>query len=94
MNEGSRGKHVNHRREVRPVKQTTVHLPETTYSRLQDLAARTGCTAMLHIREAIEQHIEDFEDLHTAEKAASEHRKTNQRTISLDELDRYLGVES
>ena len=49
---------------------------------------------MLHIREAIEQHIKDFEDLHTAEKAASEHRKANERTISLEELDRYLGLES
>ncbi len=34
-------------------KQTAVRLPDETYARLQDLAARTGRTATYYIREAI-----------------------------------------
>lgn len=76
------------------MKQTAVRLPETTYNRLQVLAARTGRTATFYIREAIEQHLEDLEDLYTAEQAAIEHRKAGERTLSLDELDRFLGLEN
>ena len=75
------------------MKQTAVRLPEATYNRLQTLAARSGRTATFYIREAIERHLEDLEDLHAAEKAAAEHRESGGCTLSLDELDRYLGVE-
>lgn len=76
------------------MKQAAVRLPEATYDRLQALAARTGRTATFYIREAIEQHLEDLEDLYAAEKAAIEHRKSGERTISLDELDHHLDLES
>ena len=75
------------------MKQTAVRLPEATYERLQALAARSGRTATFYIREAIERHLEDHEDLNVAEQAAAEHRATGDRTLSLDELDRYLGLE-
>ena len=76
------------------MKQAAVRLPDATYDRLQALAARTGRTATFYIREAIEQHLEDIEDLYTAEKAAIEHRRSAARTLSLDELDRHLDLES
>lgn len=94
MDAGRCGIHVNHCREVQLMKQTAVRLPEATYNRLQVLATHTPRTATFYIREAIEQHLEDLEDLHTAEKAAIEHRKAGERTLSIDELDRYLGLES
>ena len=72
------------------MKQTVVRLPEATYNRLQALAARTGSSVTLHIREAIEQHVEDLEDAHAAEMALIEHRRSGERTLSLDELERYL----
>ncbi|MCY4319584.1 MAG: DUF6290 family protein [Alphaproteobacteria bacterium] len=75
------------------MKQTAVRLPDATHSRLRALAARSGRTAASHIREALERHLEDIEDLHTAEKAAAEHRKSGERALSLDELDTYLGLE-
>ena len=83
-----------HCQEAQAMKQTAIRLPEDTYNRLQALAARTGRDATFYIREAIEQHLEDLEDLYTAEKAAVEHRKGAERTLSLDELDSYLGLES
>ena len=76
------------------MKQAAVRLPDATYDRLQALAARTGRTATFYIREAIEQHLEDIEDLYTAEKAVIEHRRSGGRTLSLDELDRHLDLES
>ena len=75
------------------MKQTVVRLPDATYDRLQALAARSGRTVTFYIREAIERHLEDLEDLHAAEKAAAEHRETGGRTLSLDELDDYPGLE-
>ena len=76
------------------MKQAAVRLPEATHARLQALATRTGRTATFYIREAIEQHLEELEDLYAAEKAAIEHRRSGERTLSLDELDCYLDVES
>ena len=75
------------------MKQTAVRLPDATYDRLQALAARSGRTATFYIREAIERHLEDLEDLHAAERAAAEHRETGGRTLSLDQLDLYPGLE-
>ena len=75
------------------MKRIAVRLPDVTHDRLRALAAHSGRTATFYIREAIERHLEDLEDLHDAEKAAAEHRETGGRTLSLDELDNYLGLE-
>ena len=50
------------------MKQSAVRLPETTYNRLQVLAARArDVPRRFYTREAIEQHLENLEDLYTAE---------------------------
>ncbi len=50
-------------------KQTAIRLPDETYERLKALSERTGRTSAYYIREAIEKHIEDMEDLYLAEEA-------------------------
>ena len=75
-------------------KQTAVRLPEETYNRLKALAERTGRTATFYIREAVEEHLEDLEDLYIAEQASIAHRQSGGRTLSLDELDCELGLEN
>ena len=75
-------------------KQTAVRLPDKTYNRLKSLAQKTGRTATYYIREAIETHLEDLEDLYIAQQAALEHHKSGSRTLSLDELDQELGLEN
>lgn len=72
-------------------KRAVVRLDEDTSARLRALAARTGKTTARHVREAIEEHLEDQEDLHTAERAALEHRGSGARALSLDALDRRRG---
>ena len=74
-------------------RQTAVRLPDETYNRLKSLARRTGRTATFYIREAVEEHLEDLEDLYAAEQASIEHRKSGSRTLGLDELDAELGLE-
>ena len=76
------------------MKQTAVRLPNATYERLQALAARTGRTATFYIREAVEDHLEDLEDAYDAEQALIEHRRSDERTLSLDELERYLDLDN
>ncbi|WP_195759503.1 ribbon-helix-helix domain-containing protein [Spiribacter sp. 2438] len=44
-------------------KQTAVRLSDETYQRLQVLSAQTGRTVTYYIREAIEGHLDDLEDI-------------------------------
>ena len=74
-------------------RQTAIRLPEETYERLQTLAARTGRTATYYIREAIEQHLEDLEDIYLAEQALEKLRRGEMSTKTLEEVSRELGLD-
>jgi RHH-type rel operon transcriptional repressor/antitoxin RelB len=73
-------------------RQTAIRLPDETYERLQALAARTGRTATYYIREAIEQHIEDLEDIYLAEQELERVRRGESRIYSLKEVEDELGL--
>ncbi len=73
-------------------KQTAVRLEDDTYSRLQALATQTGRTATYYIREAIETHLEDLEDIYLAEKTLEAVRRGEQKTYTLDEVERDLDL--
>lgn len=73
-------------------KQTAVRLEDDTYSRLQALATQTGRTATYYIREAIETHLEDLEDIYLAEQTLEKLRRGEERTYTLDEVERDLGL--
>lgn len=75
------------------MKQTAVRLSDETYHRLQEMAAKTGRTATFYIREAIEAHLDDLEDIYLAEQAIERRHRGESRTFSLDELDRELGLD-
>lgn len=75
------------------MKQTAVRIPDETYTRLQALAARTGRTATFYIREALERHLEDLEDLHLVEDVLTRREQGTSRTVSLDDLSRDLGLD-
>lgn len=74
-------------------KQTAVRLPDEVHARLRALAERTGRTATYYIREAVEEHLAEIEDVYLAEKAAEEVRQGLVETVSLDEMSRRLGLE-
>jgi RHH-type rel operon transcriptional repressor/antitoxin RelB len=74
-------------------KQTAVRLPDETYERLQTLAARTGRTATFYIREAVEEKLQDMEDLYLAEEVVRRRQREGGDDISLDELSKRLGLD-
>ena len=59
-----------------------VRLPKEVESRLDSLAERSGKTRSAIIRQALEEHLEEMEDVYLAE----ERYRTLGETISLDEL--------
>jgi RHH-type rel operon transcriptional repressor/antitoxin RelB len=74
-------------------KQTAIRLPDETYERLQALAARTGRTATFYIRQAIEEHLEDLEDIYMAEQVLEKLARGETRTYALEEVERKLGLD-
>ena len=74
-------------------KQTAIRLPDETYNRLQTLAARTGRTATFYIKEAIEEHLTDLEDLYLAQKISERIKSGESNSFSLDEVERELGLD-
>jgi len=65
-----------------------IRLPEAIETRLSRLAEVSGLTKTALAREAILEHIDDLEDLYLAQARARKDRKT----ISLDEVERLLGL--
>ncbi len=59
-----------------------VRLPQEIEERLDRLARVTGRTKTFYVREAILQHLEELEELFTAE----ERLKTLGKTVTLEEL--------
>ena len=75
-------------------KQTAIRLPDETYLRLQSLSARTGRTKTFYIKQAIEEHLDELEDLYLAEKISAKIKSGKSRTFSLDEMERELGLDN
>ena len=65
-----------------------IRLPESIETRLGHLAPETGLTKTALVREAILDHIDDLEDYFLAEARARKNRKA----ISLDDVERELGL--
>ncbi|MDB5527244.1 MAG: putative DNA-binding protein with an domain [Devosia sp.] len=75
-------------------KQTAVRLPDELFERLNALAARTGRTATFYIREAVEEHLDELEDLYLAEDVLARRHAGDDKTLTLDELSRDLGLDN
>jgi RHH-type rel operon transcriptional repressor/antitoxin RelB len=70
----------------------TVRLPEELAARLAILARATKRTKSYFIREALERCIEDLEDAYLAETAYEEFLKSGEQSISIEEVERRLGL--
>lgn len=73
-------------------KQTAIRLSDATHERLRALADRTGRTATFYMQEAIESHLDDLEDAYLAEQVAERVHQGDERTYTLDEVERELGL--
>ena len=70
----------------------SVRLPEDIDRRLTLLADRTGRTKTYYIREALERHLEDMEDIYDAEQELLAVRAGKSRTYSHQEVRDILGL--
>jgi len=70
-----------------------IRIPKSIGQRLDSLAKRTGRTKTFYIREAILEHLDDLEDIYSAEKVLEMVRSGEEPISSLDEVEHRLGLE-
>ncbi len=71
---------------------TSVRLPAEAEKRLNDLAVATGRTKAFYIKEAILGQLDEMEDVYLAEKTVERIRKGQEKTYTLDEVEKDLGL--
>ena len=74
-------------------KQTAVRLPEDTFRRLKAISSATGRTATYYIREAIETHLEDLEDVYLSEMAIKKLEKGEDQVVSSKDFWHGMGSQ-
>ncbi len=68
----------------------TVRVPQDVEDRLSRLAKLTGRTKTFYIREALEEHLDELEEIYLAERVLEEVRSGKEETVTLDSLiDKY-----
>ena len=70
----------------------SLRLPDDLNLRLSDLADKTGRSKTFYMLEAIRDHLDDLEDLYLAEQRLIDVRAGRSRTVSLDDVERELGL--
>ena len=71
----------------------SLRLPDDVAGRLQSLSAQTGRSKTFYMIEAIRTHLDDLEELYLAERRLQANREGQSATMSLDEVERLLGVD-
>jgi len=71
----------------------SIRLDDALESRLERLARLTGRSKSFYVKQAIEDHIEDLEDLYLAQRVAQRVAEGRERLIPLEDLERELGVD-
>ncbi len=61
--------------------------------KLEDLSAKAGMTKADYLHDAIAKAIEDIEDIYAADAAYESWRSGKERTFTLDEIRRDLGLD-
>lgn len=69
-----------------------VKLPEEMETRLNNLAKETGRTKTYYVRQLIEEHIDELEDIYLAEKRLEDVRSGKSQTYSLEEVEARLDL--
>jgi RHH-type rel operon transcriptional repressor/antitoxin RelB len=71
----------------------SLRLPEDVKKRLERLAKRTGRSKTFYLIEAISEKIDDLEDFYQADKIARRVGSGKEKTWSLEEVERDLGLD-
>lgn len=68
----------------------TMRLPEELEGRLTGLAKLTGRTKSYYVREALERHLEEMEDVYLADARI----RKNEKRYTLEEVETLLGLSN
>ena len=68
------------------MKQVAVRLPDEMYARLKALAESTGRTATYYLREAVQEHLDDLEDIYLSEQTLERIRRGEEEVLSSEEF--------
>jgi len=71
----------------------SIRLDEHLDARLERLARMTGRSKSFYVKQAIEDQLEDLEDLYLAQKVAERVADGRERLTSLEDLARELGLD-
>jgi RHH-type rel operon transcriptional repressor/antitoxin RelB len=71
---------------------TSIRLDPATEQRLDNLAAQTGRTKAYYLRELVTNGLDDLEDYYLAAATMERVRKGEEKTFTLDEVERDLGL--
>ena len=69
----------------------SIRLDDDLAARLERLARLTGRSKSFYVKQAIEHHIEDLEDLYLAQRIAKRVAEGRERLIPLEQIERELG---
>ncbi len=70
----------------------SIRLPDETVQRLSVLAQATGRTKTYYIREALDEYLDDLEDIYLAKQTLERIRRGEEQTSTLDEVEKELGL--
>jgi RHH-type rel operon transcriptional repressor/antitoxin RelB len=70
----------------------SIRLDDDLAARLDRLARLTGRSKSFYVKQAIEDHIEDLEDLYAAQQVAKRVAEGRERLIPLEQVERALGI--
>ena len=73
---------------------TSVRLPAEAEKRLNDLAKATGRTKAFYIKEAIMGQLDEMEAVYLAEKTIERIRRGQEKTYTIEEVEKDLGLAS
>ncbi|MGZ8915480.1 MAG: type II toxin-antitoxin system RelB family antitoxin [Methylobacter sp.] len=71
-----------------------IRLPEDLEKRLDNLAKLTGRTKTFYARQAIEQHIDDLEDIYLAEQRLTDIRAGRTQTVALEDIMKRYDLDN
>ena len=71
----------------------SIRLDDELDARLERLARLTGRSKSFYVKQALEEQIQDLEDLYLARRVSKRVAEGRERLIPLGELERELGVD-
>ena len=76
------------------MKPAALRLPDEVAQRLNRLADRTGRSKTFYMIEAIQEHLDDLEDLYLAEQRLIDIQAGKSQTVPLEEVLELYALES